>query len=228
MSRTIVYAGPSVAHCAVDTLLERFEVRPPIRRGDLPQLLATSVDGDPVGCVAIIDGELAQSLSVSVTEIRDALQAGVDIVGASSMGALRAVECAVLGMRGVGWVYKQYRDGAIEADDEVALLFDPGTGVPLTVPLVNVRWGAQCLVGVGSLSAAVGQELVTTAASLHFTERTFRAMAAVACGSGCAEAVQLLAAATASDPAAWDRKYLDAARLLAELPASTEMTDAAS
>ena len=44
-------------------------------------------------------------------------------------------------MRGVGRIYAAYRDGAIDADDEVAVLHGPAEVrfMPLTEALVNVR-----------------------------------------------------------------------------------------
>jgi hypothetical protein len=44
------------------------------------------------------------------------------IVGASSMGALRAAELDSMGMVGIGTVYQYYRDGIIESDDDVAIV----------------------------------------------------------------------------------------------------------
>ena len=66
---------------------------------------------------------------------------GVRVVGASSMGALRAAELDRFGMEGVGEVYAYYRDGWLTADADVALVHrDADDGLPpLTWPLVNVR-----------------------------------------------------------------------------------------
>ncbi len=65
--------------------------------------------------------------------------AGVTVVGGCSMGALRASELDTYGMIGVGRIYRWYRDGVAESDDEVAVTFHPDTLEPLSVPLVNMR-----------------------------------------------------------------------------------------
>lgn len=60
----------------------------------------------------------------------------------------------------------------MEADDEVALLFDPDGYGPLTVPLVNVRWALRLAVPAGAVPAAVAPDLLIAAGALHFDERT--------------------------------------------------------
>ncbi len=72
-------------------------------------------------------------------EILNALEGGIKVVGGSSMGALRASELDVYGMVGVGKIYRWYKEGAINSDDEVALVFHPETGRALSEPLVNIR-----------------------------------------------------------------------------------------
>jgi hypothetical protein len=187
---------------------------PPVRRGDIPALLAGP---EAPKRLAIIDGEFGQSLSVSVTELRDALDRGVEVWGASSMGALRAAECSVLGMRGVGWIYRHYATGAISADDEVALLFDPDGARTLTLPLVNVRWALALAVRVGVVSGADAPGLFAAARSLHFEDRTWTALSRRPAHPPLSRAAGALADFAAARPLACDRKALDALRLLRRL-----------
>ena len=49
-------------------------------------------------------------------------------------------------MKGIGWVYEQFALGQLTADDEVALLFEPLTGRPVSIPLVSLRWAASLCV----------------------------------------------------------------------------------
>lgn len=140
------------------------EYRPPIKRGDLNDI-------PPGALVGVIDGVFQQFASVSPREVHRAAERGVLLYGASSMGALRALE--VSGMIGVGRVYEMYRDGLIVSDDEVALALDPDSGRPLTVPLVNVRFAVQRLQRSGTLTAALAERIVQAAEVLHFTERTY-------------------------------------------------------
>ena len=55
-------------------------------------------------------------------ELLLALSQGVHVVGGASMGALRAAELYPFGMEGVGEIFEWFRDGVIEADDEVAVI----------------------------------------------------------------------------------------------------------
>jgi ribosomal protein S12 methylthiotransferase accessory factor len=163
-SAPIVFVGPSIPVPEARAILADAEYRPPVRRGDL--------DGVPDGAlVGIIDGVFDQDLSVSPREIRNALARGVWIYGSSSMGALRAAE--VEGMVGIGHIYSLFRRGILERDDEVALLFDPDSGRPLSEPLVNVRHAVERLVQAGTVEQAVGRRIVSTAARLHYPDRTY-------------------------------------------------------
>jgi hypothetical protein len=147
------------------------EYRPPVRRGDLPR----RCDGR---LVVIIDGEFGQSLSVSPKEILCLLDAGTHVIGASSMGALRAAELHPFGMEGCGWVFEGYRDGRITGDDEVALAYSPLDGAPLTVPLVNVRrWLAE-LRASGQIDAVLSRRLFARARAVFFADRTFERLRA--------------------------------------------------
>lgn len=141
----LVYLGPSLPLERARGILDA-EYRQPIRRGDLPRDLA---EGFRV--FGIVDGVFHQSLSVSIREIRRAIEAGARIYGSSSMGALRAAETYPLGMEGVGDIYRWYRDEVVDSDDEVALTFDPETGRALSLPLVNIR---------ATLSAALGRNAI--------------------------------------------------------------------
>lgn len=174
MSGTVVvFAGPSLRRTDVRDLvdlaaaLDRTMVfRPPVRRLDLLDLRG-GADLD----VIMLDGEFGQNLAVSITEIRTVLAAGRSLTGASSMGALRAVECRTIGMAGSGWVYEQYLSGAIESDGDVALLYDPEDYSVVTVPLVNVRWLLHGLQREALLTPDAAAAALRIASGLHFRER---------------------------------------------------------
>jgi hypothetical protein len=133
-------------------------------RGDIP----TRYDGT----VIIIDGEFGQSLSVSPNEILRLLDGGTRVIGASSMGALRAAELYQFGMEGCGWVFEAYRSGRIEADDEVALAYSPLGLQPLTVPLVNVRYWLEQLQAAGHIDPNRARWLLGRARRVFYEDRT--------------------------------------------------------
>jgi ribosomal protein S12 methylthiotransferase accessory factor len=195
----IVFVGPSIPHNSARDILKA-DYRPPIRRGDLE-------DVPPGSVIAIIDGVFDQNLSVSPSEIRSALERDVRIYGASSMGALRAVE--VPGVNGVGRIYEMFRSGAIDGDDEVAIVFDPQTMRPLCEPLVNVRHAVERLAGPGTISRELGFAIVGAARKLPYFERTYPRILKAAGLSDHKEASHL-----ASMLASHDLKREDAVTLL--------------
>jgi len=113
------------------------EFLPPARQSDLVSAVQT-FRPDVIG---LVDGEFSQSLSVWHKEILFAIERGVRVYGAASMGALRACEADRFGMIGVGRIYSMYRDGALEDDDEVALQYASAAEDfrNLSMPLVNIR-----------------------------------------------------------------------------------------
>ncbi len=198
-SGVVVYLGPSMPRRDAEGILDA-EYRPPARRGDL-------AGAAPGTVVAIIDGVFDQTLSVSPGEVREAVTRGVVVFGGSSMGALRAAE--VPGMIGLGLVYEWYRDGIIRRDDEVALLFDPLSGRPLTVPAVSVRFAAERLCSLGTIGPELASALVSAALQIPYKERTYPRIIEAAGVAGREDAADLLAMMQAHDI-----KYRDAQTVL--------------
>jgi hypothetical protein len=206
-----VFLGPSLTRAEAGRALPLpVTWRPPIRRGDLPWAVAAGARR-----VAILDGEFGQSLAVSVTEIKAALARGVEVWGASSMGALRGAECAGLGMRGTGWIYRGFVDGSLQADDEVALLFNPWSGEAVTLPLVSFRWSLGEAVADGAVPADAVPPLLAAARRVRYVDRTLGALRRVARGHSWEGAMGALLDWMQREPLRADRKRLDALELLA-------------
>ncbi len=163
----VVFLGPSCDHATAQEILKA-DYRPPARRGDIARAA-----GSGARIIGLIDGVFFQDCAVAHREILAALRAGVRVIGASSMGALRAAELDSLGMEGVGEIYRAYREGRLIADDEVALLFDPETFVSFSDPLVNIRATLQGALACGVIGADTAGELLKTARALYFPERTY-------------------------------------------------------
>ena len=106
-----------------------------IKRGDIG--LAINEHPDIIG---IIDGVFHQNSAVAHREILKAIDEGITVVGASSMGALRASELDTLGMKGIGYVYEQYATGKVTSDDDVAVMLDSETLEQLSEPLINMEY----------------------------------------------------------------------------------------
>ncbi len=168
MPAVVVYLGPSLpVHEAVE-ILPSAEYLPPIKRGDLGGL---SLKPDDI--IGIIDGVFFQDAAVGHREILALLKSGVQVIGASSMGALRAVELLPFGMIGIGKVFCMYRDGIVISDDEVALICDPISYVPLSEALVNIRVTLDEAVEKRIFSPDDAGIILKIAGQVYYPERTY-------------------------------------------------------
>jgi TfuA protein len=167
MLRIIVFLGPSLDRDTAETVLPA-DYLPPAKRGDLLRAVQ-----DGAGIIGLIDGVFHQESAVAHREILTAIKKGVRVVGASSMGALRAAEMDTLGMTGIGEVYRMYRSGELVSDDEVALVFDPGTGLALSEPLVNIRFTLREAEKQGIITPPDHAALLSAAQSVFYPQRTY-------------------------------------------------------
>jgi TfuA protein len=167
MHRIIVFLGPSLEPETARAILPA-EYRPPAKRGDL---LRAVEDGAAI--IGLIDGVFHQESAVAHREILAAIKKGVRVVGASSMGALRAAEMDTLGMTGIGEVYRMYKSGELISDDEVALVFDPETGLSLSEPLINIRFTLQKAEQEGVITPQDRAALLAAAQSVFYPQRTY-------------------------------------------------------
>ncbi|HNX09211.1 MAG TPA: TfuA-related McrA-glycine thioamidation protein [Methanothrix sp.] len=173
----VVFLGPSLAREKAEQILKA-DYRPPARRGDIYK---AAKEGARIIC--LIDGVFFQDCSVAHKEVIHALQAGAKVLGASSMGALRASELDVYGMEGIGAIYQAYRSGHLESDDEVALVFDPFSFEPRSEPLVNIRFNLDLAWQKGVISVTAKDRLFHIASAIYFPERTYERMFSDAQGS---------------------------------------------
>jgi len=127
----IIFIGPT----GVGMDLTGLEVRPPAQQGDIT---AAVLDGAKT--IVLIDGYFSQNLSPWHKEILFAIENGCRVIGAASLGALRAIECERYGMEKAGVICDWYLDGTCTDDSEVALAHsDEADGYRhLSVPLVNI------------------------------------------------------------------------------------------
>ncbi|WP_204080917.1 TfuA-like protein [Mycobacterium riyadhense] len=168
--RVVVTAGPTISAKDIHAVIPNAEVVPPISFGD-----AFRYGLLPGDTLLIVDGLFFQHASVRHKELLTLMADGIRVVGSSSMGALRAAELHPFGMEGYGWVFEGYRDGVLEADDEVGMVHgDAQDGYPVFVDaLVNIRQTAARAVESGLLSAPLAHQLIESARSTPFTMRTW-------------------------------------------------------
>ncbi|MBZ4420629.1 TfuA-like protein [Myxococcus sp. RHSTA-1-4] len=201
MPAPIVYLGPSLSRREAEALLPGGDFRPPVRRGDLYRARA-----EGGSAFLIVDGVFMQQHAISPREVVDVVRDGALVVGASSMGALRAAECWPAGMHGVGAIYRLFRRGRLSSDDEVAVVFDPEGERPPSLALVNARHALARAVRQGHLTRPEAEWLVRVAEETFYAERTWRTLLARAGFKDRARLERLLSA--------WDLKAEDARRAL--------------
>jgi len=175
-----VFLGPTLALAEARTILDATYL-PPVSQGDVLRLIATQ-DVDVIG---IIDGHFQDVPSVWHKELLWAMSQGVHVMGAASMGALRAAELADFGMVGEGRVFEAYRSGKLEScetafedDDEVAVVHAPaelGYG-PLSDAMVDIRCTLDRAARAGVISSALRDRLVTLGKATFYAERTYDAL----------------------------------------------------
>ena len=169
-TRMIVFAGPSLSGgppgCASTATFA-----PPIKRGDL-------TDVESYDVVVILDGEFGQSASVSPKEILTVIERGKTVIGAASMGALRASELDRCGMTGVGWVYDYLRRQAVRCDADVALVYSVFDFKPMSVPIVDVAHWMERALAAGLISRKERTLVLAAARRIFFAERTTESLMA--------------------------------------------------
>lgn len=140
MSGIHVYLGPSLDRQTAQQILPEAHYHPPVRCGDLISLLRLSPKK-----IIIIDGFYESVPAAWHKEILLAMELGVAVWGAASIGALRAAELYQFGMQGFGQVFDAFKTGVLTDDDEVAVLHgDVQNGFSaINDSMVNIRYTCQ-------------------------------------------------------------------------------------
>jgi hypothetical protein len=170
--RAVIFAGPSLppnarpAHPHIEWL-------PPVRQGDLYRAALTRP-----AAIGVIDGYFEVTPTVWHKEILWAMVQGICVFGAASIGALRAAELDAFGMRGIGRIYEDLRDGILENDDEVAVLHGPAElgYPPVTEAMVNIRATLIAAANDGIIAPSLVDRLTAAAKSFFYKERTWQAV----------------------------------------------------
>lgn len=167
----VLFVGPSLYGETPD--LTGLTVRAPARQGDIAQAVL-----DGAGAIGLVDGFFDAVAAPWHKEILFALGRGVTMLGASSMGALRAAECAAFGMLPVGEIAEQYLSGALDDDAAVAISHGPEElgYPPLTEPLVNVKPTLDRLRDLRLISEPEQARIWQRAHRLYFKDRSIEAL----------------------------------------------------
>lgn len=170
MTRTVVFAGPSL-YGMREPWPVQVERRAPAGCGDILRAVR-----DGATCIGLVDGVFESRASVWHKEILLAIAEGVRVLGAASMGALRAAECHAFGMEGVGGIFEEYRAQARISDADVAVLHAPPEldYQPVTVALVDAEATIDELERACAIDADEALALRRRATDLHYKERDWR------------------------------------------------------
>lgn len=166
--KTAIFAGPSLPEEDRVSREGLTYLRPASRH----DVLAAAKEYD---VVLLIDGVFHHDLAPSPKECYAALE-HARMFGASSMGALRAAECAPYGFTPLGAIAQWYVREVIDGDDEVAVLTHPATHRALTVPSVNIRYVAWLAARRGLLTQAQAREWVARGRSIFYMDRSWEAV----------------------------------------------------
>ena len=168
----VLFAGPSIYGPDLD--LGGIVLRHPAKQGDVIE--AVREDASAIG---LVDGYFGGAAAVWHKEILYALSLGVRVLGASSMGALRAAECAAYGMEPIGEVAEAYASGRLDDDAAVALLHAPPEfgSQPMSEPLVDALATIEELERLGTIDRGEARALLRSAEDCFFGDRTAEAIA---------------------------------------------------
>ncbi|RKI15821.1 hypothetical protein D7Y15_12895 [Corallococcus sp. AB030] len=168
----VIFAGPTLSASEGARVLDATYL-PPAAQGDLYRAAL----GKPVA-IGLIDGYFERVPSVSHKEILWAMKQGVHVFGAASMGALRAAELSAFGMEGVGEIFKAFASGALEDDDEVAVVHAAAEDGyrPFSEAMVNLRATLQAARAAGILGEESRRTLESFAKGLFHADRSWPAL----------------------------------------------------
>lgn len=169
VDKVIVFLGPSLKRDKASSILEA-EYRPPARKGDLYNIINSKGNGIVIG---LIDGVFLQDYPPTPIEVYTALQRGIKVVGAASIGALRAVELERYGMIGIGKIFRLYKYRVLEDDDEVAVTFSEHDYTLHSEAMIDVRYTLYHACKESIISKESKKRLVRIAKSIYFPYRSY-------------------------------------------------------
>jgi len=170
MGDVTLFVGPSAFGVPPQSLAAGdVRIKPPVRRGDVDRL----VDVSAPGVVVVCDGVFQCEPAVSHAELCRALDAGWQVWGVSSIGAIRAFELRGEGMCGFGYVRSMFDRHPDFADDEMCLLHAPQSPWwPLSEALINLRYALERRKRALGIADASERRLLAALRELWFGDRT--------------------------------------------------------
>lgn len=170
MSRPIVYLGPTLRREEAVKILDA-DYRDPAKKGDFLKL---SQDSDEKKYVGFIDGVFLHDYPPPPIEVYHlATRKNIELIGASSLGALRAVELEKFGMKGIGKIFQLFKNGVINADDEVAVTFVRGSNILQSEAMIDIRFNLFLAYKKGIITNETKKGFAKIAKSMYFPFRNY-------------------------------------------------------
>lgn len=170
MSKPIVYLGPTLSREKAIKILDA-DYRDPAKKGDF---LMLSQDSDEKKYVGFIDGVFLHDYPPSPIEVYHlATRKNIELIGASSLGALRAVELEKFGMKGIGKIFQLYKNGIINADDEVAVTFTRENNILQSEAMIDIRFNLFLAYKKGIITNQTKKRIAKIAKNIYFPFRNY-------------------------------------------------------
>jgi hypothetical protein len=170
MSKPIVYLGPTLRREEAVKILDA-DYRDPAKKGDFLKLSQDSYEKKYVG---FIDGVFLHDYPPPPIEVYHlATRKNIELIGASSLGALRAVELEKFGMKGIGKIFQLFKNGVINADDEVAVTFVRGSNILQSEAMIDIRFNLFLAYKKGIITNETKKGVAMIAKSMYFPFRNY-------------------------------------------------------
>jgi len=166
-SKPVIFLGPSLSREKARKILDA-DYRLPAKKGDLLQLILKEVN-----IVGLVDGYFLQDYPPTPIEVYNLVRKrNVKVFGSSSLGALRAVELGKYGMIGIGKIFRLFRDGILESDDEVAVTFTDYTNYK-SEALIDIRYNLFLAQKYNIIDRSTGRSILKVSKQTYFPYRTY-------------------------------------------------------
>jgi TfuA protein len=170
MNKPIVYLGPTLSREEASKILDA-DYRDPAKKGDFLKLSHTL---DEKKCVGFIDGVFLHDYPPSPIEAYHLVtRKNIQVIGASSLGALRAVELEKFGMKGIGKIFQLFKDGILNADDEVAVTFVRDKNILQSEAMIDIRFNLFLAYKKGIVTKQTKKRFVKIAKNIYFPFRNY-------------------------------------------------------
>jgi len=168
----LVFLGPTLRLSEAQEALDAVYLQP-VAQGDI----VLAAHAFRPRAMVLIDGQFEDRPAVRHKELLWAMAQGITVIGAASMGALRAAELHPFGMIGVGLIYRWYRRWPLTPEDAVAVQSGPAElgFLPLTDALIDLQRTFARLMRQGRVSASQRDELTAIARATNFRDRSLAA-----------------------------------------------------